>query len=991
MMTPELLEPAIQRIGRILSERTKEGAPRLFDHRWWNELMLEWGMHDEAFKVQLFRFVDVLPTLKSDTQFMRVFSEYFEHTPVLNAPLRASLQLCSSTGITAAVGAKMLRRQFLRMARNFMVGENIQDALPVLERFWSHRIASSVDLLGEATVSEQEADQYRDRCLDTLERFHEQAKQWPANPLLEEDHLGRIPRAHLSIKISALYSQLEPADPAGSYHEVAKRLRPILDLAMKLPAGITVDMEQAEMKDLLVSIFMRIFSEPAYRTFPHGGIALQAYLRDATTTFNDLLGWAKSRRTPFAIRLVKGAYWDSETVLHEQKGWPVPVLEDKAETDAQYERLSRSILEQAHLIRPAFGTHNLRSLTHAEAAAQAKGLPSHAYEFQMLYGMAESLQQAVVGYGRRLRLYAPVGQLVPGMAYLVRRLLENTSNESFIRKQRHADEPLTHLLAPPTTTHEKPSSEAEKSTSRKLTAFIDFHNEPHADFSRRSVREAMQDALHAVRAKCGRTITYPYSAHLPPPEVMLSPRNPSRPQEIVATIPSYKPENVTPIVETARRYELTWSHVPPDERASLLLTAADRMRKQRYTLAAWEVFETGKPWREADADVAEAIDFLSFYAREMKELARPCRLGHEPGELNHLVWKPRGLTAVISPWNFPLAIPTGMVSAALVTGNVVVFKPSERSLVMGYHLYRILLESGIPQDALYFLPGGPDVGKVLADHPAVHTIAFTGSKAVGLALLQGAAHLKPAQTHVKQVIAEMGGKNAIIIDDTADLDEAVTGVLSSMSGYQGQKCSACSRAIVLESIHDQFVERLIQAANSLPIGPPEVPLYRMGPMIDERALAKVREYVDIGKQEGRLVLDRQITGDGWFQGPVIFTGINSAHRLAQEEIFGPVLSVMKCATMAEALQIANQTAYALTGGIYSRTPSHIQMAREQFDVGNLYINRPITGALVSRQPFGGHRLSGMGKKAGGKGYLTQFMVPCVVSENTLRRGFAPAQ
>ena len=389
--------------------------------------------------------------------------------------------------------------------------------------------------------------------------------------------------------------------------------------------------------------------------------------------------------------------------------------------------------------------------------------------------------------------------------------------------------------------------------------------------------------------------------------------------------------------------------------------------------------------------VAEAIDFLLFYAHRMEQMGMPRRLGREPGEVNHLNYTARGIAAVIAPWNFPLAIPTGMVSAALVTGNVVLFKPSERAPILGCLLGQILAEMGLPPGVLQVLPGGPDLGRALVEHPDVGVIAFTGSKDVGLWILGQSAQVRKGQRHVKRVIAEMGGKNAIIVDETADLDEAVSGVVASFTGYQGQKCSACSRVIVHEAVHDLFVQRLTEAVMALKVGPPEDPGSRMGPMIDERALKSIRKYVEIGRREGRLIIDRALPGPGYFQGPVIVAEIRPEHRLAQEEIFGPVLAVMRAADFSQALDLANATDYALTGGVYSRSPKNLEAARERFDVGNLYINRPITGALVGRQPFGGHRLSGVGAKAGGDDYLLQFMTSRVVSENTLRRGFAPLE
>jgi RHH-type proline utilization regulon transcriptional repressor/proline dehydrogenase/delta 1-pyrroline-5-carboxylate dehydrogenase len=467
--------------------------------------------------------------------------------------------------------------------------------------------------------------------------------------------------------------------------------------------------------------------------------------------------------------------------------------------------------------------------------------------------------------------------------------------------------------------------------------------------------------------------------------------NPSLPDQVIARFSTVSPDQIDPIVQLAHDHMISWRNIPSHARAHILFRTAELMRQRKAELAAWEILETGKPWREADADVAEAIDFLEFYGREMIRLGTPQRLGTEPGELNQRVFLPRGLAVVIAPWNFSLAIPTGLVSAALVSGNVVLFKPSERSPMMGYHLFTLFMEAGLPEGILQFLPGGPEMGQALVKHPKVHLIAFTGSQTVGLNILQEASHVSAGQRHVKHVIAEMGGKNAIIVDETADLDEAVTGVLASATGYQGQKCSACSRVIVLNSVYPVFLERLKQAATNIPVGSPEHPGNRMGPLIDRRALERVRHFVQLGKKDGTCILDRQVEGPGYFQGPVILTNLPSSHSVVQEEIFGPVMIVLKVSTISEALELANHSPYALTGGIYSRSPANIQLARDAFDVGNLYINRPITGSLVNRQPFGGHRLSGIGRKAGGSGYLEQFMVEKIVTENTLRRGFAPTQ
>lgn len=393
---------------------------------------------------------------------------------------------------------------------------------------------------------------------------------------------------------------------------------------------------------------------------------------------------------------------------------------------------------------------------------------------------------------------------------------------------------------------------------------------------------------------------------------------------------------------------------------------------------------------EADGDICEAIDFLEFYAQEMEILEEPRKLGGEPGQNNLYVYKPKGVGVVISPWNFPIAIPVGMIAAALVTGNCVLFKPSGESSACAFEIVKAFEEAGLPQGVLQFLPGkGSVIGKYLAKHPKIHFIAFTGSKEVGLEIIEAAAQTQESQHHVKKVIAEMGGKNAVIVDADADLDEAITGVLQGAFGYQGQKCSATSRVIVLQDNYEKFIERLKEAALSIKIAQAEDPGSFVGPVISKKAQEKIKQYIEIGKKESTLLVEREVPQKGFFVSPTIFIDVKPNHTIAQEEIFGPVLAVMKAENFDEALKIANGTRFALTGAVFSRSPKNIEKAVKDFDVGNLYINQKSTGAQVARQPFGGFKLSGVGSKAGGPDYLLQFMNPKTITEKTMRQGFSP--
>ncbi len=519
-----------------------------------------------------------------------------------------------------------------------------------------------------------------------------------------------------------------------------------------------------------------------------------------------------------------------------------------------------------------------------------------------------------------------------------------------------------------------------------------FQVEPLTDFSREDARQVMAEAIQQVASEFGRTYPPVIDGRPVDTAATLDSLNPSHKSQVVGRCGRATPEQARLAIEAAQRAFPAWRDTDPARRAEYLFEGARVVRRRRFELAAWQVHECGKQWREADADVAETIDYCDFYAHEMLRLAVP-RHRDVPGETNVYFYEPRGVVAVIAPWNFPMAILCGMTTAALVTGNTVVMKPSEQSAVVGAKLMEVFREVGLPAGVVNYLPGvGEEVGPVLVEHPDVAMIAFTGSRGVGLHINREAAAVRPGQLNVKRVLAEMGGKNAVIVDDDADMDEAVRGVVSSAFGYQGQKCSACSRAIVPEPLHDAFVSRLIEATRSLKIAPAEDPGCAVGPVIDEEAFNRIRAAIEQGKSEARLAYAGEVgalAGEGYYIAPHIFTDVPPTAKLAQEEIFGPVLAVLRCRDLTHALEIANGTPYALTGGLFSRSPEHIARVKREFRVGNLYINRKITGALVDRQPFGGFKMSGIGSKAGGPDYLLQFVLPRTITENTLRRGFAP--
>ncbi len=515
--------------------------------------------------------------------------------------------------------------------------------------------------------------------------------------------------------------------------------------------------------------------------------------------------------------------------------------------------------------------------------------------------------------------------------------------------------------------------------------FEPFRNEPFTNFADPGNRKAMEEALREVRGRFPLEIPVVIHGERIHTGKTFQSINPSRKDEVVATVHAADAELVNKALDAAWKAFETWGRLPALERASLLIRAAHILRRRKAEVTALMVYEVGKNWAEADADVAETIDYLEFYAREAVRYAQPQPLTPFPGEINEYFYIPLGAGAVIPPWNFPLAILTGMSVGAIAAGNTVVLKPASDSAAIGYVLVEILEEAGLPPGVLNYLPGsGSVVGEALVKHPRTRFVAFTGSRDVGIRIYEEAARVQPGQIWLKRVIAEMGGKDAIIVDDRLNdrlFEEAVKAVAASAYGYQGQKCSAASRLILLESIHDRFIDALVEEVKKISIGPADENHF-MGPVINASAEAKILSYIEIGKQEGTLVHGGAKVEDlpGFYIQPTIFRDVAPDARIAQEEIFGPVLAVIRARDFDEALKIANGTQYGLTGSVYTLDREHIAKARREFHVGNLYFNRKCTGALVDVHPFGGFNMSGTDSKAGGRDYLLLFLQGKSVSE-----------
>ena len=992
-------ENRVRETGMKLYDIAERSKPSLFKKDYWTGKMMDLSMKNEAFKQEMFRFVDVFPYLTKPESVARHIQEYFCR-PEQDFPtaMRWGLSKVKPDSITAKVAAKSIAKNIGTMGKQFITGETIDEAANVMRKGRDKDgVAWTVKILKEAVTSKQEEETFLAKQIELMERYSEIAKGWPALGTGEKGGLdwGFTPQVNVSLMASCLYSQYVTKSCAMDHaiDQAKERLRPIYRKAQQLNAYVMMDMEHLPARRFTLELFKRINDEPEFRDWPHKGIAYQAYMKDAEPLLADLLQWARSNDQDFGMRLIKGAFWDEEVVLASLYNYPVPVFTNKYETDASFERCARTVLENHRSIQLKCGSHNIRSVAYVIECAKALKVPEDRVEFQMLHGMAENLREAWKHHNLRLRLYSPVGEIVPGMAYLVRRLLENTSSESFLRQSFADGAAREEMLRDPATLVQKHLASRKETNATTATGEKGpFSNEPPVEWD---------DATHAAFTAALENAKRSFPRQVLPvvngaPAVggtkMLS-TDPNKPERVVAEVACADPGVVETAVAAAKSAFAHWSVTPAGKRAEVLFKAAERVRAGRHDLAALLVYEGGKTWNEAQADICETVDFLEFYGREMIRLDKPRVASRLPGESSQLVYIPRGVGAVIAPWNFPLPISFGMISAAVVTGNTVVYKPASQTPAIGQAVIDIFTSANLPNGVLNFVPGrGAEIGDSLVTHEDVAFTVFTGSKEVGLGIIEKSGHTPDGAQHVKNVIAEMGGKNAIIVDSDADIDAAVGPIIQSAFSYMGQKCSAASRLIVLAENYDIFVSRFKGAVETLAPGPAWDSRIDIGAVIDAEAKRKIEGYIELGKSEATLLTQGDVgEAGGYFVPPPGFTDVSPDSRLAQEEIFGPVVCIIKVNDFGEALAVANGTAYALTGGLFSRSPANIERACREFLVGTLYINRGTTGAMMKRHPFGGFQLSGVGSKAMGQDYLPQFMYTRTIVENTFRSGFAPME
>lgn len=931
-------------------------------------------------RIHLLRLIAVLPSLDHDTHgsevarlaretLRRLFAD--AAAPAHRLPWWLAVALRSKAAVLAVLpdrwSATLIRNVVRFIARRFIAGESIDRAAPFLQSLFASQRDVTLDQLGELVVANVEADNY---CAGVLELIHGFAQHVPRGA---RNRAG-ILRAHVSIKCSALTPDFLPHAPADTYAKIAPRLRAIFRAAVAEQVFINIDAEHYHYRDLTLYCLRRALLEtPELHTWDGVGIVVQAYLRDGAAHFRDVLQLATDRGIRMPVRLVKGAYWDAETIEAAAHNFPAPQFLNKEETDLHFRQLVALVLAAHDRMQLCLASHNVQDHAFAECLRTARYPDAPIIEHECLHGTYEALSLALAQSGLAVRNYTPIGSLLVGMAYLVRRILENSSQVGVLTIMRSH----SNLAALPTPHALHAQHAAEKNFAIDPTGTVanEFRNVSPVRLYHAAERTAAEHALGRARKNIGVAREPAFGLHGDVRRVT----SPSDPQLTVGTIPLATADDVEQALQKTTQHAAsgTWSRFPVTVRAAICLRAALLMTIDRLALAGLIVLEGGKTMLEALADVDEAIDFLAFYARSAAAHARSTD--------THA----RGVAAVIAPWNFPLAIPCGMLVAPLVTGNTVLLKPAEPTPLITHELIALLHRAGVPTDALIHLPGsGKIVGAALVADPRVASIVFTGSKTVGLWIAHTAGQkmcplpADPTRRIPAKVITEMGGKNAIIVTNNADLDETLAGVLYSAFAHAGQKCSAASRVLVDEKILDRFLARFALACQDLTIGASWDTATTMNPVISMAERDRLRDMARKASAEaaahgGRVVIDRtQDNLPGAALGPCVVLlpaeRATDPDSLAMQELFGPIIHVIPFRTLAQAVDIANATEYALTGGVFSQSQDDIDYVLTHLQAGNLYVNRPITGARVAIEPFGGFKHSGTGPKAGSPHYVPAF-------------------
>lgn len=983
------LEQLTVELGQDLWRKMQRRKPSLFEPRWWEDRILAAAVADPALRQQMFRFVDVLPRLRTHQELSRHLHEFFAEVQAIDPEARELVRFgadqLSPNSILSRALAHNLRWQVHRIARRFVAAPEPATLLRTIAGQRQHGQGTAIATLAGVPLTAEERDAYFDSVVHQLSELAPAVAVWPEDRLLDHDQFGPAPRLHVAVQLSRLTGLRECRDPERVAAELLPRLRTLLRFAREQQVLLQIDGETASWRPTIHALLQQTLLEAEFAELTEIGIDIPADAATASAELQHWLSWLAERQVPVAIRLSLGPGWDEEHLRAQAQGWTSPVVAEPWQAGAQFETLAGVLLANTHLARPILATDHPRGLAAGLAQAQQLNVPRTAWEWQPRMGLHSELSQTLSERGYRVRLRTPVGEACLGLSLLIRDCLANPSYELPLGYSLRGENEEDLFM--------NPAELAAQSPPRRKRLPLSFENQPLADFSQPEVRTAQLAALETVRGQLGRDYPLVIDGKAIHSRERHATRNPSRLSQLVGRVAIATEDDVLAAVATARRAFTHWSRVEVQYRYEYLGLIARELEQRRYELAAWMMFEVGLTWPEADQEVADAIDYCRYYAEQMKWLHEPST-AEIASEQNSYAFRPRGVVAAISSWDAPLSTIASMTAAALMTGNTLVLAPDLRAAVISAHWLSVLQSIGLPDGVVQFIPGSiDDLCPVLAGSPDVDLVVCSTSVANGLRINALAATPHRSAQSIKRVLVDLPGNNAIIIDADADLDEAVAGVLASAFRQAGQSRRSCARVIVVEEIHDEFVNRLAAATKLLQVGPADEPGAEIGPLIDVANVETIDQICADVADEGQVHVAGEVpvelAHEGCFAAPRIITGLTCKARIAAQDVVGPVLVVLRAENFKDALEIANATDYALIGGVYSRSPANLQRARQEFHVGNLFLNRPITHARVGRQPIGGYRLSGGGAKAGGPDYLLEFLIPVAICEDVSRRGIEP--
>ncbi len=930
-------------------------------------------LSDEALKRRMIAFMDVAAGQQDPERIATLLRSYFpRHEIKAKGLLGLLLKVGTWSWLPDRLIAWGLKQGIQQMASRFLAGETIEQALNTAAQLQTQGVHTSLDVVRERVVSQPEADDYTEKVLNLM-------NQWADHYQGESRTPGGVPVRHVSVKLSALTPRFEALAEQQVRVEAGARLLKIFQAAKYYaaqgkPILVNIDLEEFQVRDLSYRLLWDVFNHPNLAGWEEAGLVIQAYLKDSEVELMRTVDAARLTGKRPQIRVVKGAYHKYEQIEAVRQGWDVPVFLRQADTNRNFRRLVELTLLNQDVLRPATGSHNIRDVGYSQEVREALGVSRDLLEAQVLLGVGDPIAAAVKVLGIPARYYGPFGTTGEAIGYLVRRLAE-VGPQSAIGQTHVAGEfdDYQRNHADPHQRGEHPLGSGQRQQPR-------FELTPEADFSDLAVHQQMEQALTklldqpltqrpVVAALIGDELTRIHDAQRLQP--ILNPANLSEP---VGQVVFANQADIDRALVAAQQGYAEWSGFSSDKRARALEHAATLVMERQYEIAAAIVAEAGKPWDSALAEIREAVDFLRSYALDSRREA-----------LNYTA---RGVGVAISPFNFPFAITMGQLAAGLALGNAMISKPAEDTPLSAKLAVEILRDAGVPKAAIQLLPGlGATVGHALVAARQIDFVSFTGSLTTAQLIQRTAAAFPPQRGGVKIVVAETGGKNPMIVDDTADLDVAVAAVLQGAFQFNGQRCSATSRVIVVASQYERFIQRLIEGAQAMVLGNPRNPYVQLGPQISQASLEKAQSYVEQGlaASHADLVYKGKVshlTDHGFYMAPHIFTHVMPESPLAQEEIFGPVLSVIRAAGFDEALAIANDSPYALTAGLISRDPEHISQFFNRMEAGNKYVNRSQTGARPWETPFGGFKNSGTGPKAGGRHIVARFGKPKVQSRRS---------